>query len=384
MKIGWTNRGYPVERTILDKIPGVEYVRSRSFAVLGTRVLARTHVPIRGGFKFGGTYVGGTSDTRVDMFHFFNLLGGGLCRRPFVTTFETSVPRYLEQDDYWFKRGLESLMGNRCRKLLALSDCAKRIQLGALKTLLSEQDMVVLEKKIEVLHPPQKILSDGKERGELSPSNGLKAIFVGRDLFRKGGGEALRAFARLRKDFPVELWIIGDWSRLGYACDAIVDDGARHRQLIEKNKDWVHWSPSLPNETVLELMRTCDIGLLPTRADTYGYSVLEMQACGLPVITTDVRALPEINDDKCGWVIQGCGQRDGTGVFGEADYSSRDKLAELSEKIEQGVYEKITEAIGNRGQVRQKGLNARKRVVEKHDPVKYAQSLYGVYMSALS
>ncbi|MFW2788163.1 glycosyltransferase, partial [Acinetobacter baumannii] len=45
------------------------------------------------------------------------------------------------------------------------------------------------------------------------------------------------------------------------------------------------------------------IGLLPTWADTFGYSVLEFQACGCPVISTDVRALSEINNNDIGWLI---------------------------------------------------------------------------------
>ena len=49
-------------------------------------------------------------------------------------------------------------------------------------------------------------------------------------------------------------------------------------------------------------MSSCDVGLLPTWAESYGYSVLEMQACGLPVVTTNIRALPETN--VCGWKVK--------------------------------------------------------------------------------
>ncbi len=50
-------------------------------------------------------------------------------------------------------------------------------------------------------------------------------------------------------------------------------------------------------------MRTADIGMLPSYADTYGFSVLEAQA-GNAVITTDIRALPEVNNPAVGWLIK--------------------------------------------------------------------------------
>ena len=385
MKIGWTNRNYNVERMIVNKVLGAEYVHSHSYAACVSQMLDSVHVPRRGGLYFGASYIGGTADHRVDLFHFFNLLGCGLCKKTYVTTFETSVPRGLKPEDYWFKRGLESIMSDQCRKMLALSDCAKRIQMSALRPILSDSDMVLLERKIEVLHPPQKVFRQSDELwAKMSRGNSLKAVFVGSDFFRKGGGEILRAFIRLRKEYPVDLWIIGDLTRHGYACYPRLDDTDLHLRLIKENKGWIHWHPALSNTKVLELMRTCDIGLLPTRADTYGYSVLEMQSCGLPVVTTDVRALPEINDDDCGWVIRGCGKRDGMGVWGEADYSTPDKLVELSQRIERGVYEKVAEAIVNRETVVRKGMASLARVVAEHDPQNYGSRLSVIYRDALS
>ena len=42
-------------------------------------------------------------------------------------------------------------------------------------------------------------------------------------------------------------------------------------------------------------MATSHIGLLPTYNDSYGYSVIEFFSYGCPVITTNILALPEIN-----------------------------------------------------------------------------------------
>ena len=56
---------------------------------------------------------------------------------------------------------------------------------------------------------------------------------------------------------------------------------------------------------------------------------MEFQACGLPRITTDVRALPEINNDKYGWLIQ-------VAKNGAVDLSSDESLHDLSARIEIG------------------------------------------------
>ncbi|WP_241627814.1 glycosyltransferase, partial [Rosenbergiella epipactidis] len=50
-------------------------------------------------------------------------------------------------------------------------------------------------------------------------------------------------------------------------------------------------------------MSKSHIGLLPTWADTYGYSLLEFMAAGCPVISTNVRALTEINSSDRGYII---------------------------------------------------------------------------------
>ena len=57
---------------------------------------------------------------------------------------------------------------------------------------------------------------------------------------------------------------------------------------IIKGSDWITHYETLPNDYVLELMREQHVGLLPTWSDTYGYSVLEFQGIGVPVITTNV------------------------------------------------------------------------------------------------
>ena len=88
-----------------------------------------------------------------------------------------------------------------------------------------------------------------------------------------------------------------------YASRSTTKDLEIARQIIDKYSNNITYKKFLPNKEVLNLFKNTHIGLLPTYADTYGYSVLEAQSYGCPVITTNIRALPEINNSDLGWVI---------------------------------------------------------------------------------
>lgn len=75
-------------------------------------------------------------------------------------------------------------------------------------------------------------------------------------------------------------------------------------KTIIYQKSWINYYESLPNKVVLEKCKEATVGLLPSVADTYGYTVLEMQAAGCPVVTTNVRAFPETNNEDCGWICR--------------------------------------------------------------------------------
>ncbi|MCK9247202.1 MAG: glycosyltransferase, partial [Anaerolineaceae bacterium] len=136
---------------------------------------------------------------------------------------------------------------------------------------------------------------------------------------------------------------------------------------------------NLPHDKVLELMKNCDVGLLPTYADSYGFSVLEEQACGLPVISTDVRALPEINNTSVGWII-----RVPKNELGEALYSTPEERERLSQQIQSGMEAIISSIVADPSVIYTKAAAAIERVRDNHDPQVYAQKLREIYQEALA
>ena len=215
---------------------------------------------------------------------------------PFLVFFETTLPRVSKKRFLLVFLERHALSGPNCLGLVAISECAKDLQLAQYGT----------QREIVVLHPPQKILIAKANDTRWSEIGLIRFCFVGRDFARKGGIEMLRAFDKLNQK-NWHLTIVSGLSFDDYATQYTKEEQHVLKQeileILDRRTNQIDWHESLPNEKVLSIMKTSHVGLLPTWHDTYGYSVLEFQASGCPVISTDIRALPEINNNSCGWII---------------------------------------------------------------------------------
>ncbi len=242
-----------------------------------------------------------------------------------------------------------------------------------------------------VLLPPQAPLADGLAASKPDPAVELRCMFVGKQLFRKGGGLIVRVMSRLRREFPnLRLTLIGDLDldagsskeRLS-PVEAVSRVSAEERKLtaslIRAGQDWITHHRSLPFDAVLKQMAMSHIGLLPTFSDSFGYSVLEFQAAGCPVISTNSRALSEINDDKVGWIIPVP-----QNALGEALLSTPEEQATLAQAIERGLEDAITRIAADPSEIAAKGKAALLRVRENHDPDAYSRRLQAIYEDALN
>lgn len=233
-------------------------------------------------------------------FHFFNTILIG--NNPFEVTFETTLPRLGKAPKWLYKLAINQLVKPNCKKIYALSKCAYNLQKEYLQNEWPKYYAKILA-KMEVKLPYQEpIISDYSEK-KLPPDQIIFTI-VGADFFRKGGMEVLLAFDQLIPTHPqLQLNIVSTLNYGDYATNTTAADQKAALQIIQKYPKNIHHFPSLPNSKVIELYKNSHVGLLPTWADSFGYSVLEAQAAGCPCITTDIRALPEINNDDIGWVI---------------------------------------------------------------------------------
>lgn len=103
----------------------------------------------------------------------------------------------------------------------------------------------------------------------------------------------------------------------------------------------------------MNLLQKSHVGLLPSWSDTYGYSVLEMQAAGVPVITTNIRALPEINSEEVGWMINLP-----LSNTGEAEYVGVEARSFIRKKLINDLENIIESIVVDRDVIKEKVLNA--------------------------
>lgn len=236
-----------------------------------------------------------------------------------------------------------------------------------------------INEKIVTLHPPQKLLTTEEQiMRKFDKLHPLHFVYVGKSFYRKGGAALLQALVKLRKDFDFKLTLIGNIGSMEWREDVRIDRKDEMLRLIEANKDWIDYHEKMPNDLVLQLMRTADVGFLPTRGDTYGYSVLEMQACGLPCVTTNLRALPEINNDKIGWMIPIACDEFGTEIADEFE-----QLQVVDETIKTGLEKTCADILTHPDQLQMKSLESFRAVSVRNNPEMFAKKTKEIYEEAL-
>lgn len=232
-------------------------------------------------------------DRGVAMVHTMNQLPVGT--RPFVVSFERELPRYLESPSPWQTRcGVKLLRSDRCRQALALTEAAKRRAVAAFSAM-GEPEIAA---KVAV-HRGGVPVRDAA--ASATPADGhdgpLRALFVGRDAFRKGLVPTVDAMQRLRDGgVDARLTVISKVDPTSYAIpDGMFDADAWRRRLDET--EWIDWRPIVPNAELRGIMAAHDVCVFPSLDETLGWIVIESAFEGTPCITTGIFAFPELIDE---------------------------------------------------------------------------------------
>ncbi len=384
---------YTVARNIVGKVPGVTYVPVKDFfswrrkwTLRFNHVLGQNAIPT---FDLNNQFEDFDLN-KVDVLHFSNGVSYG--KTPWVSHFETLLPRFShilrrkdpettqnKRTEALTQRGLEALASAPCKSIIAWSENAAKHQRDFLSDISSDTADAILS-KMTVLAPPQDLLVNEVQAKTYSHKNPIRFILVGAGFFRKGGREILNSFEKLiREDkLPIQLILVSSLRQDYYAAHETEEDIAWAKEKIAANQDWIEHHTVIPNDEVLALQKSCDIALLPTYADTYGLSVLEAQATGCPVISTDIRALPEINNTDIGWLINVPKNE-----LGEAFYQTPEDRAVLSERIQTGLEHIIHKIVEDPSVIAKKAEAGLQKIAELHDPVRYGEALRAIYENAL-
>jgi glycosyltransferase involved in cell wall biosynthesis len=369
--VGTNHSGYANDRNIAD-LPFEHYrvVRCRNAFRLPNYAYFKLRGKMHPYYPFLH-WDGGLAN--YDALHFFN--GISLGKKPWLSTFETFLPRWGAYGGTRVEWGLKKLVAPACKRLIALSHCTQEIQRQYLDVWPSYQAEIMA--KVSILHPPQALILP-----EYAPKPfdaGIRFVFVGADFFRKGGLEMLQAFDYLlQKGHPIYLDIVSTLQFGDYASQTDASHLAAAKAIIARHPNHISHQANLSNTKVLECFKRAHVGLLPTWADTYGYSVLEAMAAGCAVLTTDVRALPEINAASRGWIIPT--ERDS---WGNAILGTEAQRRAFSQKLRDQLIAQMEEIVGNPEVIANKGANGWNYIREFHSPEKSARQLEIWYDLAL-
>jgi glycogen(starch) synthase len=128
-------------------------------------------------------------------------------------------------------------------------------------------------------------------------------LFAATLVREKGVFILLEAMRQVVKQTPnVHLTIMGRDHRI---LDVMSSTLIRKEIAESGLSEAVTLSPAAPHERLPEFIQACDVFVMPSFYETFSNVVLEAQACGKPVITTEVGGLPEnIEDGVTGLLVK--------------------------------------------------------------------------------
>lgn len=142
--------------------------------------------------------------------------------------------------------------------------------------------------------------SDARRR--LGLGEGPLVAFVGRVQSLKGVDVSLDAFAMVRERIPeASLLIVGGPSG---------PRGAREMRATRARAagiggEVVFMDP-LPHRTLVDVYRAADVLHVPSRSESFGLVAVEAQACGTPVVASNVGGLSfSVEEDSSGLLVDG-------------------------------------------------------------------------------
>lgn len=232
----------------------------------------------------------------ADLIHAFNRIPLGI--KPYVIGFESHLPRVWGLENSGYERFLFArLLAARCRRIVAISHYAARnFREGLAMAPMSHSARQALGAKLEVRLPNLDVPAEPPAAPH--PASEFTVTFVGGHFARKGGCVVGRMaeLSHLRR-LPIHFNIVSSLQTGGSIWTDPSRDGFFDRYLSLLALPNVTHALSMPNGEVRSLLARSHLCLLPTFADTFGFSVPEAMAGGTPVLATAQAALPEIIDD---------------------------------------------------------------------------------------
>jgi glycosyltransferase involved in cell wall biosynthesis len=143
------------------------------------------------------------------------------------------------------------------------------------------------DRKAQVIYPGVNLHQITMPDRATQTQHPCKILFIGGDFERKGGFDLLEVFLSQFADVA-ELHLV---TQAGITCDH--PNVHIHRQIEAYTPEW------------LALYHQADIFVMPTYSEPFGWVFIEAMAAGLPIIATDLNAIPEmVTPGETGLLVQ--------------------------------------------------------------------------------
>ncbi len=126
--------------------------------------------------------------------------------------------------------------------------------------------------------------------------------FCGRTIAEKGVKELIQAFKQMENVSKCKLIIMGNCN---YAKQVKTPFEEELFKIAEEMKDRIIFTGFIPNKELYKIHNISDVAVIPSMfEEPFGLTVIEAMASGLPLITSDAGAIPDIVDDKNAIIVK--------------------------------------------------------------------------------
>jgi glycosyltransferase involved in cell wall biosynthesis len=195
-----------------------------------------------------------------------------------------SYNRFGELVSFWISSYLEDISLKRADKIIANSSVTYDY-LVKRKRVSPEKIELILEARIDLdIFRFRK--SDIRKRLGI-PSNSPLILYVGWLQARKGPHILLKAIPYVLRHFPSALFVY-----LGRDTNTALKGQSFKKYILETSKQHgflenvVIIEDFLSTDELVELYSACDVFVLPSLSETFGWPTIEAMACGKPVVAT--------------------------------------------------------------------------------------------------
>lgn len=177
------------------------------------------------------------------------------------------------------------LKSKYCKKIICMSEAAK-------KSMINTFNDEKINEKLEVSYPYVRLNPYKKKK-----SNKIKLLFISTNFYANGGADLVKAFNILTKKYKnLELIFV---TKKAFIESILLED-------CEKQGNIKFYEAKYDKDQLYrQFYSQVDIYVEPTYKDSFGLVFLEAVASGLPIIATDMFALPEIVEEgKNGFLLK--------------------------------------------------------------------------------